>query len=149
LADYYQKFAADKNFEIVFVSSDRDQGTPLLCPSYFCLDSFDEYYAEHPWLALPFTERDLKAQLSKKFKVSGIPSLIVLNSDAGLITANGRSKVSEDTECEDFPWVPPTFDQLLAGPLKSKTGDVTFDSLTGNTAVGFYFSAHWCPPCRL
>jgi len=46
--------------EIVFVSSDKDQA------------SFDSYFKEMPWKALPFAQRDLKAALSKKFKVGSV-----------------------------------------------------------------------------
>ena len=51
--------AAGKSLEIVFVSSDRDE------------KAFDDYFAEMPWLALPYAERKLKATLSKKYKVRG------------------------------------------------------------------------------
>ena len=62
LAEAYKGLvAAGKSLEIVFVSSDRDE------------KSFEEYYAEQPWLALPYSERSLKAKLSKKYKVRGIP----------------------------------------------------------------------------
>jgi len=136
LAEYYNKFAADKGFEIIFVSSDKDQG------------SFDEYYGSQPWLALPYDKRELKDSLSKIFKVQGIPTLVVLGSDGSLITTDGRTKVMTDTACEEFPWRPLPFCQVIAGPLVSKTGDVDYSTLTELTAVGLYFSAHWCPPCR-
>merc|ERR1712005_34799 len=62
LAEIYNDMkAAGKKFEIVFASSDRDQ------------TAFDEYYAEMPWLALPYSDRATKDALSKKFKVQGIP----------------------------------------------------------------------------
>ena len=51
LAEWYKKFKDGEKgskFDIVFVSSDRDQG------------SFDEYYNDMPWLALPFAEREKK-----------------------------------------------------------------------------------------
>lgn len=35
----------------------------------------------------------------------------------------------------------------LIGTLKSHEGDVATSSLEGKTIL-FYFSAHWCPPCR-
>jgi len=59
LAAQYKKLTAElgKPFEVVFVSSDKDQA------------SFDEYFAEQPWLALPFANREAKAKLSKKYKV--------------------------------------------------------------------------------
>ena len=64
LAESYTRFKASSHprrddLSIVFVSSDRTQ------------EAFDEYFAEMPWLALPFAERELKAKLSSKFKVSG------------------------------------------------------------------------------
>ncbi|MEC5125192.1 thioredoxin-like domain-containing protein [Verrucomicrobiales bacterium BCK34] len=31
--------------------------------------------------------------------------------------------------------------------LDTKGGEVSFETLKGKT-LGFYFSAHWCPPCR-
>ena len=45
--------------------------------------AFEEYYKDMPWLALPYAQRDLKNKLSKKFKVSGIPSLVGLLKSAG------------------------------------------------------------------
>ena len=32
-----------------------------------------------PWLALPYADREKKGALSKKFKVSGIPTLVILD----------------------------------------------------------------------
>merc|ERR1712193_604673 len=88
--------------EVVFVSSDRDDS------------AFQEYFKEMPWLAIPYSNRAKKDELSKKFKVSGIPSLIILGAD-GKIIGGG---------------------QELKG-----------ESLLGKV-FAFYFSAHWCPPCR-
>jgi len=78
---YNQVKAAGKKFEVVFVSSDRDQS------------GFDEYYGEMPWLALPFADRDQKNKLSSKFGVSGIPTLVLMDSDGNVITDNGTSAV--------------------------------------------------------
>lgn len=53
LAEWYNNFKKGPNgskLEIVFVSSDRDES------------SFDEYYGEMPWLALPFPQRDVKVR---------------------------------------------------------------------------------------
>jgi nucleoredoxin len=87
LAQYYRDLkAAGKNLEVVFVSSDRDE------------HSFNEYYGEHPWLALPFGDRDRKGKLSQKYKVQGIPTLVFLGEDGKVITANGREKVMTDPE---------------------------------------------------
>jgi nucleoredoxin len=137
LAEFYEKHASTKNFEVVFVSGDRDE------------DSFKEYYAEQPWLALSYGLRDEKAALNKKYKVQGIPSLIVLGSDGELITKDGRSKIMENFEdCAGFPWKPPTFAEALGDAFVKQDGSkVGKDAIAGKT-LGLYFSAHWCPPCR-
>jgi len=136
LAEYYKKHAASKGFELVFASSDKDQS------------AFDSYYGEMPWLALPYAERDRKETLSKKYKVNGIPSLVVLGPGGETTTTNGRDKVMEDPDCENFPWSPLTFSEALGESLIKQDGSsVSAASLKGKT-IGLYFSAHWCPPCR-
>jgi len=140
LAKMYNGAFKDKGLEIVFVSSDKDQG------------QFDDYFGEQPWLALPFDERATKAALSKKFKVQGIPTLVILDGATGeTITTDGREAVSEDPKGENFPWKPPTFwDALGTEFLQGTEGDtVDVDELKGEgKVIGLYFSAHWCPPCR-
>jgi len=137
LATFYTSFqqTTTKPFEIVFVSSDRDE------------TSFNEYFGEMPWVALPFEKRDLKASLSGKYKVSGIPTLVVLDPQGNLITDKGRSVVSSDPQGKNFPWIPKTLMEALQGNLKTHSGEVSSESLKGKY-FGLYFSAHWCPPCR-
>ena len=62
---------------MVFVSSDKTE------------EAFNEYFAEMPWKALPFVDRERKAALSKKFKVDGIPSFVILDQDGSTITKDG------------------------------------------------------------
>merc|ERR1719321_70033 len=81
LAEAYKKYG-DGDVEVIFVSSDRDQG------------SFDGYFAEMPWTALVFTDQERKQKLGEKFNVQGIPTLVVLNgSDGELVTNDGRGAV--------------------------------------------------------
>ena len=136
LAEFYKKLHAKRqDFELVFVSSDRDQ------------KSFDEYYGEMPWLGLPYPLRDLKEKLSKKFNVRGIPTLVVLDKEGNFITAKGRDQVAGDPEGANFPWVPQTLDELLGTKFVSK-GNVPSERTLKGKVFGLYFSAHWCPPCR-
>eukprot|EP00928_Gymnodinium_smaydae_P082574 TRINITY_DN658_c1_g1_i1.p1 TRINITY_DN658_c1_g1~~TRINITY_DN658_c1_g1_i1.p1 ORF type:complete len:175 (-),score=43.37 TRINITY_DN658_c1_g1_i1:44-496(-) len=79
-ADYKKSSKAGSEVLVVFVSSDRDE------------KSFNEYYGEMPWHALPFNARDLKQKLSEKFGIQGIPSLIVLDGQGSLVTKNGRAE---------------------------------------------------------
>eukprot|EP00294_Goniomonas_avonlea_P008757 CAMPEP_0114555932 /NCGR_PEP_ID=MMETSP0114-20121206/9011_1 /TAXON_ID=31324 /ORGANISM="Goniomonas sp, Strain m" /LENGTH=418 /DNA_ID=CAMNT_0001741087 /DNA_START=21 /DNA_END=1277 /DNA_ORIENTATION=+ len=126
-----------KDFEVVFVSSDRSQ------------KDFDAYFGTMTnFLALPFEDRATKEALSKQFKVNGIPTFVVLDGAGNIITADGRSDVSEDPEGARFPWRPPTFDEALGTTFVRNGGEtVERKDLAGKT-LGIYFSAHWCPPCR-
>jgi nucleoredoxin len=137
LAVSYEEYLQAKNLEIVFVSSDRDE------------KSFNEYFAEQPWVALPYAARDKKESLSKKFKVQGIPSFVILDQEGNVVTPDARGEVSEDPEGENFPWKPKTHLEILdAATVQDKDGKTfPFSSLKGKV-VGIYFSAHWCPPCR-
>jgi nucleoredoxin len=136
LSEWYTNLKkTNSDFELVFVSSDSDEA------------AFKEYFGEMPFLALPYAERDAKAALSKKYKVSGIPSLVVVGSDGELITADGRTNVMEDPSGKNFPWTPKTFEQTLPSKLASKDGEVASSSLDDKHLM-LYFSAHWCPPCR-
>jgi nucleoredoxin len=139
LAKWYPELHDKKKFEIVFVSSDRDQA------------SFDNYLNEMPWLALGFDQRDIKSKLSSKFKVQGIPSLILVDAKTGkLVNGNGRAAISGDPTGENFPWRPKTFYEMVDGHVADKDGnDVSIADLKSNDAVGVYFSAHWCPPCKM
>ena len=93
LAEAYKGLVAgNKPIEIVFVSSDRDEA------------AFSEYFGEQPWLALPYSARDKKNELSKKYKVSGIPTLVLLNGATGeLITKDGRRRDHGGSAGRKFP----------------------------------------------
>merc|ERR1711972_1292572 len=65
MAKKYEEHTKDgtSNIEVVFVSSDRDQG------------AFDGYLAEMPWYAVPWADREKKGKLGEQFNVTGIPCL--------------------------------------------------------------------------
>ena len=93
LSEKYRTAYRAKGMEIIFVSSDRDE------------HSFKEYHGSMPWLALPFNERQLKESLSKKYGVSGIPMLVILDGQklaASVITTNGRDEVMNDSSGSKF-----------------------------------------------
>jgi nucleoredoxin len=140
LAEWYKKDLKALNFEIIFVSSDRDE------------DSFKSYHGEQPWLAVPFARRDVKNALSKKYKVQGIPSFVIIDGETGeTITTDGRGAVSEDPTGKAFPWKPPTFFEAVGSEFLTGTeGDTVSlaDIQEESKYIGLYFSAHWCPPCK-
>jgi len=138
LAEFYTADLKAKGLEIVFVSSDKSE------------TEFASYFGEQPWLALPFEDRARKAALSKKYKVQGIPTFVVIDAQTGeTITTDGREAVMEDPKGAQFPWKPPSFWDALGDEFLSGTDGETvgLEALEGKT-IGLYFSAHWCPPCR-
>jgi thiol-disulfide isomerase/thioredoxin len=93
--------AANKKFEIIFVSSDRDP------------KAFNDYFGSMPWLALPFSDRTRKSDLSVRYGVEGIPTLVIIDGASGaVIQKNGRGVVSGDPKGEQFPWHPKPADAL-------------------------------------
>lgn len=135
----YEKAKKDgKSFEVVFVSSDKDEA------------QFNEYWGSMPWLGLPFEKRDVKANLAKKFKVSGIPMMVLLDGKTGkVITTEGRAAMEKDPQAEKFPWLPPTVASAIGSTLVKNDGSQVDakEALEGKyTAI--YFSASWCGPCK-
>lgn len=139
LVKFYQTMKdSGRDFEIVFASSDKSQ------------EQFDEYFKHNmSWLAFPYNDSRI-AKASAKFKVAGIPTLVILDGEGNLITSEGRAKVSSDPAGAGFPWVPPTMDEAC-GSVSFTDHDgakITWDDLKKNDLVAFYFSASWCGPCR-
>ena len=137
LSEFYNKMkATDKGskLEIVFVSSDRDE------------KGFDDYFKDMPWHALPYDERDRKNKLSSKFKVRGIPTLVIVDGQTGkTLTLDGREALQDDPEGKNFPWRNKTFLEIMAGkPLLGQAGkEVDFNADLKGKILGVYFSAHW------
>ncbi|KAI9205742.1 thioredoxin-like-domain-containing protein [Polychytrium aggregatum] len=137
LAEYYNSMVAKGTpFEIVFVSSDSDQ------------KSFDEYFSQMPWLALPYENRDTKNALSRKYKVEGIPTLVILDEHGNSITKDARSKVMGDPEGLGFPYAPRPLSEMLGNVFVNREGEKFDRSDIDGKILGLYFSASWCGPCR-
>ncbi len=102
LVDFYNKINSKRNrgkdkkeLEIVFVSRCRD------------LDSYGQYFATMPWLALPFdaSNERIGQVLSDKYAVKSIPTLVLIDGDTGaLITKDARNKIPSDLAGVGFPW---------------------------------------------
>jgi len=113
-----------KKFEVVFLSSDQDD------------DSFKSYFADMPWLALPYSQRALKELVSKAFEVRGIPTLVLLDPKTGeVITKDGREAVS--TGAEFFPWTP----ERLAAGKRAAAEKAAREKKEAEEAVAAYYKA--------
>ena len=82
LAEFYK--TTKGKVEIVFISSDNTK------------PEFEEYFGLMPWLALPFDARTEKDVLAQKFKVDGIPMLVLIDAEGKVITTEGRAAVTAD-----------------------------------------------------
>ena len=92
LIDFYNKHHTSKNFEVVAVTWDEDEG------------AHSEYVGKMPWLSTPF-DLDESQRISEVFKVASIPTLIALDPATGEVFArNARANVVEDPEASNFPW---------------------------------------------
>lgn len=70
--------------EIVFVSSDRDE------------EEFESYFNTMPWKALPFADRSRKEALGERYRVEGIPTLVLLDATGRLLRSDGVEAVSQE-----------------------------------------------------
>ncbi|KAF6167354.1 hypothetical protein GIB67_043215 [Kingdonia uniflora] len=70
-----------KNFEIIFVSTDRDQ------------KEFNLNISTMPWLAVPYYEKT-RRDLSRIFDIKGIPCLIFIGPNGVTLATNGREMIS-------------------------------------------------------
>lgn len=125
---------------MVFASLDKEKA------------SFDEYFGSMSWpYALPYTGT-LAKTLSAKFKVQGIPTLVILDAKTGaLVTTEGSTGISEDGDGSGFPYRVKGAWELLESVKEVIDADdsaTPIAALKSLDAVGLYFSAHWCGPCR-
>ena len=81
LKAFYEMLGEEgKKLPIVFASSDQDEA------------AFLDYFAEMPWHAFAFNDAKIK-ELNKKYEVSGIPWLVVLNAKTGALVHNEADTV--------------------------------------------------------
>jgi len=78
LVKFYNRYKTDDNFEIVFVSADRNEG------------AMREYFAEMPWLAVRYDQvRD--SGLAQRYAGPGIPCLVMVNADGEVVSDSYRN----------------------------------------------------------
>ncbi|KAI5084573.1 hypothetical protein GOP47_0000742 [Adiantum capillus-veneris] len=77
ISAYNELKARNTEFEVVFLSGDRDE------------ESFNEYHRSMPWLAFPFNDKAISS-LSEYFDIETIPQLVIIGPDGKTVRGDGR-----------------------------------------------------------
>ncbi|XP_048132428.1 probable nucleoredoxin 1 [Rhodamnia argentea] len=99
LVEVYNELSPRGDLEIIFVSGDKDE------------ESFSGYFSKMPWLAIPFSDSDIRSSLNKVFKVRGIPRLVFLDG-AGTVSTDSGVKIVGEYGVEGHPFTPERIKEL-------------------------------------
>ncbi|KAL5723836.1 protein-disulfide reductase [Ranunculus cassubicifolius] len=91
--DVYNELSSEKDFEVIFVSRDRDE------------ESFNAYFSKMPWLAIPFSDSDTLKSLINSFVKKGIPCLPIISA-GGLVLIDNAVKDITAYGAEAYPFTP-------------------------------------------
>uniref|UniRef100_K4A7K4 protein-disulfide reductase n=1 Tax=Setaria italica TaxID=4555 RepID=K4A7K4_SETIT len=129
LIEAYKELASQgKSFEVVFVSGDQDE------------EAFNEYFAKMPWLAVPFSDSEGREALDGRFKVSGIPHLVILDAKTGEVyTEDGVGLVSE-YGVEAYPFTPERINELKEQEKAAKENQ-TIKSVLGTSTRDYLITS--------
>jgi nucleoredoxin len=83
LVEAYKELSPKGDFEIIFISADEDE------------ESFKAYFSKMPWLAIPFSDSEKRDRLDEEFKVSGIPTLVIIGEDGKVVSDSGVEIIRE------------------------------------------------------
>lgn len=81
--------------------------------SYRSEESWRTYHSTMPWPSMAWEEKDARRELASNLEVKGIPTLVILGPDNSVVTTDGRTELSEDSEVEVC------FDFVLARVVKT------------------------------
>lgn len=156
LTEMYLKLKENgENFEVILVSLDDEES------------SYEQGFADMPWLAIPFKDK-ICDKLVRYFELDSIPTLVVIGSDGKTLNSN-VAELIEEHGIEAYPFSPEKLEEIaekekarieaqtLESLLVSGEQDyvigkggirVPVSELVGKNIL-LYFSAQWCPPCRM
>ncbi|XP_042500952.1 probable nucleoredoxin 1 isoform X2 [Macadamia integrifolia] len=144
-----------EKFEVVLVSLDDVE------------ESFREDFQKMPWFALPFKDKSCN-KLIRYFDLTTIPTLVIIGQDGKTLNPN-VAEIIENHGVQAYPFTPEKLEELAkieeerleAQTLESililgdrdfvisKDGNqIPVSQLVGENIL-LYFSAEWCPPCRV
>lgn len=92
LISAYEKLK-DKGFEVIFVSSDRND------------KQYEEYFKTMPWLSIRWDD-ERSDELKDVYEIATIPALLLFDGSGNIITSNGVETITNDPDGNQFPWSP-------------------------------------------
>lgn len=154
LMEVYEELLPRGDFELIFISSDRND------------ESFNGYFAEMPWLAVPFSDLETRKRLKELFKVRGIPCLVILDTSGKVSTSQGV-RIIKEHGVKGYPFTAERIqflkeeeeaakkNQSLGSVLVSGSRDYVISNDGNKVAVAqlegkmvcLYFSAHTYSAC--
>lgn len=94
LKEFYENLNRNKKFfEVIFISKDYTDR------------EFAGYFSTMPWLAVPFSEKSRISHLFQRFRVRGIPTLIILDKQGNELSRNAVSEIEAQGLLAAVPWL--------------------------------------------
>ncbi|KAJ9450388.1 Tryparedoxin [Diplonema papillatum] len=93
LSRLYEEQSGKRRLEIVQIGMDDTK------------EQHEGGFSTMPWLALPFEEHQIQAELFTRYRVLTIPSVVAVNAVDGSLCIQDASKfIDEDPTGQSFPW---------------------------------------------
>ncbi|CDR95057.1 Nucleoredoxin [Babesia bigemina] len=118
-----------RKFQVVYVNVDRKQ-----------VDGVD-HFRDMPWYALPFDDKERVAHLCQLYDITGIPSVVLLNSDGSVI--NDRALYLMANKPNNFPWKVESPLDLIPDTLVNGNNQAVPKASLEGKIVALYFGAGW------
>ncbi|CBH10230.1 tryparedoxin, putative [Trypanosoma brucei gambiense DAL972] len=110
LATFHELFSAKHNFDVIFVSRDKDESSMsayFYNPKYSTLSVSGGECSHGDWLALPFTQaQTVGKEIMSRYGLNTIPNILLFDlSTEELVTSEARQLIGSNCRsAEGFPW---------------------------------------------
>ncbi|KAK6926052.1 Thioredoxin-like fold [Dillenia turbinata] len=120
LVEVYNECASKGDFEIIFISRDKDD------------EAFNAYFSKMPWLAIPFSDSETRDSLRNLFKVRGIPYFVIIDENGKVVTEKGTTIVRE-YGADAYPFTLEKINELKEEEEKARQNQSITSVLTSRT----------------
>jgi nucleoredoxin len=93
LTQVYSDISSEnKGFKIVLISLDWSK------------EEFNKYFSGMPWFAVPFSDWEARQRLNELFKITGIPTVIILDGKSGRFISNEAAELVIEYGSRAYPF---------------------------------------------